>query len=151
MALIGEDVMIFCMSYIYAGKLTGVNEEYILLEEAKIVLRGLENFTDKGYSDAQPLPNKKHLYYEKGILFWLRKMKTIIKRSGSGSRSWSRSGSRVWSGWGLGLGSGSRSWSGVQVDEWIENKGRGVITWEKEIDKIILLTRHLGDMHFREF
>ena len=37
MSLIGENVMIFCMSYIYAGKLTGVNEECVLLEDAFIV------------------------------------------------------------------------------------------------------------------
>lgn len=66
MALIGEDVMIFCMSYIYAGKLTGVNEECILLEEAKIVYE-TGSFTDKGYSDAQPLPNKKIYIMKKNI------------------------------------------------------------------------------------
>lgn len=66
MALIGEDVMIFCMSYIYAGKLTGVNEECILLEEAKIVYE-TGSFQDKGYSDAQMLPGKKIYIMKRNI------------------------------------------------------------------------------------
>lgn len=66
MALIGEDVMIFCMSYIYAGKLAGVNEECVLLEDAKIVYE-TGSFQDKGYSDAQSLPNKKIYIMKKNI------------------------------------------------------------------------------------
>lgn len=55
--LLGRDVMIFCLSYIYAGTLSGVNDEYIKLDDAKIVYE-TGSFTDKGYTDAQMLPNK---------------------------------------------------------------------------------------------
>jgi hypothetical protein len=37
MALLGENVLIFCMRYNYSGKLTGVNDTDILLEDAQIV------------------------------------------------------------------------------------------------------------------
>ena len=62
------------MSYIYAGKLTGVNEECILLEEAKIVYE-TGSFTDKGYSDAQLLPNKKSILWKEYWVFGYGKWK----------------------------------------------------------------------------
>lgn len=36
-ALMGEKVHLFCMNYIYAGKLTGVNDTFVQLEDAHIV------------------------------------------------------------------------------------------------------------------
>ena len=35
--LMGEHVMLFCLNYIYAGTLVGVNDKFILLEDASIV------------------------------------------------------------------------------------------------------------------
>ena len=35
--LLGERVTLFCANYIYTGKLTGVNENCVLLSEAAIV------------------------------------------------------------------------------------------------------------------
>ena len=35
--LMGENVMLFCLNYIYSGKLVGVNEKDVLLEDASIV------------------------------------------------------------------------------------------------------------------
>ena len=36
-ALLGKEVVIFCLNYIYSGKLTGVNDLDIILENAGIV------------------------------------------------------------------------------------------------------------------
>ena len=55
-ALLGENVLIFCMNYIYTGVLTGVNTNDILLEKARIVY-DTGAFTDKTFQDAQALPN----------------------------------------------------------------------------------------------
>jgi hypothetical protein len=54
-ALLGEDVLIFALNYIYSGKLVGVNTTCIQIEGAKIVYE-TGSFTDKGYKDAQKLP-----------------------------------------------------------------------------------------------
>lgn len=53
--LMGENVMLFCLNYIYAGKLAGVNEHDVLLENAQIVYETGE-LTAKKFQDAQPLP-----------------------------------------------------------------------------------------------
>lgn len=55
-SLLGEDVTIWCCRYIYAGKLTGINEKDILLSNAKIVYETGE-FSSSGFNDAQDLPN----------------------------------------------------------------------------------------------
>lgn len=56
-ALLGERVTLFCMNYIYAGKLAGVNETCVLLEDASIVYE-TGAFTEAKWKDAQALPNK---------------------------------------------------------------------------------------------
>lgn len=53
--LLGERITLFCMNYIYTGKLSGVNEKCVLLTEASIVYE-TGSFTDKAWKDAQPLP-----------------------------------------------------------------------------------------------
>jgi hypothetical protein len=55
-ALMGERVTLFCLNYIYAGVLAGVNETCVLLEEPSIVYE-TGAFTDPGWADAQRLPN----------------------------------------------------------------------------------------------
>ena len=50
--LLGENVILFCMNYIYAGKLIGVNDTFVKLENAHIVY-ATGSFTDKKFSDAQ--------------------------------------------------------------------------------------------------
>jgi hypothetical protein len=57
--LLGERVTLFCMSYIYTGKLTGVDDTSVELEEAAIVYETGELTTPK-WTDAQPLP---HTWY----------------------------------------------------------------------------------------
>ena len=54
-ALLGESVLLFCMNYIYAGKLIGVNTSFVQLEDAKIVYE-TGPFNTPGYKDAQKLP-----------------------------------------------------------------------------------------------
>ena len=53
--LMGERVTLFCLNYIYTGKLTGVNETCVLLEDAAIVYE-TGAFTDAKWKDAQALP-----------------------------------------------------------------------------------------------
>lgn len=54
-ALLDKQVMIFCLSYIYTGKLIGVNKTCILLENPKIVYE-TGAFDNKSFTDAQSLP-----------------------------------------------------------------------------------------------
>ena len=58
-ALMGQRVTLFCLNYIYTGKLVGVNDSYVKLESASIVYE-TGAFTDKEWKDAQALP--KDLY-----------------------------------------------------------------------------------------
>ncbi len=51
-SLLGKQVTFFCMNYIYTGKLMGVNETCVLLQDPKIVYE-TGAFTDKGWKDAQ--------------------------------------------------------------------------------------------------
>lgn len=56
-SLLGEKVLLMCANYFYAGKLTGVNADCVVLEEASIVYEtGI--WSDAVYKDAQRLPGK---------------------------------------------------------------------------------------------
>lgn len=59
-SLLGEHVLIWCMNYNYSGRLVGVNEADILLEDAHVVYETGELST-KGFSDAQALPSKHYI------------------------------------------------------------------------------------------
>jgi hypothetical protein len=50
--LLGERVTVWCLNYIYAGKLEGVNDKCIKLTEASVVYE-TGPLTQKGYTDAQ--------------------------------------------------------------------------------------------------
>lgn len=52
--LLGEQVLVFCMNYIYTGKLAGVNTDKILLENPYIVYQ-TGAFDKKSFEDAQKL------------------------------------------------------------------------------------------------
>ena len=54
--LLGETVTLFCMNYFYTGKLVGVNATCVRLEDPSIVY-DTGSWGDKGWSDAQKLPN----------------------------------------------------------------------------------------------
>ena len=51
-----KDILLFGLNYIYAGKLTGVNDTFVKIEGAKLVYE-TGAFTVKGYHDAQVLPS----------------------------------------------------------------------------------------------
>jgi len=53
--LMGQRVTLFCVNYIYTGKLIGVNKDYVLLSDPAIVYE-TGAFTDKKWQDAQSLP-----------------------------------------------------------------------------------------------
>ena len=53
--LLGERVTLFCMNYIYTGKLMGVNASCALLEDAAIVYE-TGALDTKSWQDAQALP-----------------------------------------------------------------------------------------------
>lgn len=56
MALLGERVTLFCCRYIYTGKLVGVNDDCVKLEDCGIVYE-TGSFSDKQWQDYQKLPN----------------------------------------------------------------------------------------------
>ena len=53
--LLGERVTLFCLNYIYTGKLAGVNDTCVLLEDAAIVYETGE-LKSGAWKDAQSLP-----------------------------------------------------------------------------------------------
>ena len=65
-ALLGQKVTLFCLNYIYTGKLTGVNKSCVLLEDPAIVY-ATGDFKDKAYADAQSL-NVKEWYVATGAI-----------------------------------------------------------------------------------
>ena len=56
-ALMGKKVTLFCMNYFYTGKLIGVNKTCVLIEDPAIIYE-TGAFTEKAYSDCQPLQVK---------------------------------------------------------------------------------------------
>jgi hypothetical protein len=65
LALLGQTITCFCAIYIYTGKLVGVNNDCIKLENPKIVYE-TGAFTEKNWKDAQSLPNE--IYIQKGMV-----------------------------------------------------------------------------------
>ena len=59
-ALLGKQVTFFCAVYIYTGKLVGINNTCIKLENPKIVYE-TGAFTTKDWKDAQALPNEMYI------------------------------------------------------------------------------------------
>ena len=56
-ALMGKTVTLFCGVYIYTGKLMGVNDTCVKLENAGIVYE-TGPFNQKNWKDIQPLPDE---------------------------------------------------------------------------------------------
>jgi len=52
LALMGKTVTLFCVNYIYAGKLVGVNDTCVKLENAHIVFE-TGDFSTHSFKDAQ--------------------------------------------------------------------------------------------------
>jgi hypothetical protein len=59
LALIGQNVEVFCGIYIYAGKLVGVNQTCIKLANPHLVYE-TGAFSDKKYKDAQSMGREFH-------------------------------------------------------------------------------------------
>jgi hypothetical protein len=57
-SLLGEIITVFCCRYIYTGKLTGIDNDCILLENPSIVYETGE-FDNKEWGDVQKLPQDK--------------------------------------------------------------------------------------------
>jgi hypothetical protein len=55
-SLLGQRITLFCLNYIYTGDLVGVNDTYLLLENAAIVYETGE-LNSKEWKDAQKLPH----------------------------------------------------------------------------------------------
>jgi len=55
-SLMGENVTLFCVNYIYTGKLVGVDTIFVKLEHAKVVYE-TGDFSSADWSDAQSLPH----------------------------------------------------------------------------------------------
>ena len=64
-SFMGERITLFCMNYIYTGKLVGVNATRVKLEEPAIVYE-TGAFNEKGWKDAQALPHT--LYVQIGAI-----------------------------------------------------------------------------------
>lgn len=56
-SLLSQNITLFCGVYIYTGKLVGVNETCVKLENAKIVYE-TGAFTSSDWKDAQLLPHE---------------------------------------------------------------------------------------------
>lgn len=63
--LLGKNVLLFCLNYIYTGTLTGVNTDCVLLENPYIVYE-TGAFDSIKFMDAQKLPN--NLYVRIGSI-----------------------------------------------------------------------------------
>ncbi len=54
-SFMGQRITLFCMNYIYTGKLVGVNESCVKLSDAGVVYE-TGSLTDKSWKDMQSLP-----------------------------------------------------------------------------------------------
>ena len=63
MSLLGEQVILFCMNYFYAGKLVGVNDTCVLLENGGIVYE-TGAFSELKWKDFQKVADKLYVKLE---------------------------------------------------------------------------------------
>ena len=63
-SLMGEQVLLLCMNYHYAGKLVGVNEKFVLLEEAAVVYETGE-WAAKSWKDSQKIGQPLYVMIDK--------------------------------------------------------------------------------------
>ncbi len=66
LTLMGEVITIFACRYIYTGKLVGVNDTCVKLENPKIVYE-TGSFDSKDWQDVQDLPHK-YFYVSMGAI-----------------------------------------------------------------------------------
>lgn len=58
-SFLGKPIALYCVNYIYAGNLVGVNQTCVKIDDAKIVYE-TGPFNDHNWKDAQKLPGKYH-------------------------------------------------------------------------------------------
>ena len=68
-AALGETVVLLCGIYIYSGKLAGVNDDHVELDEAVLVYE-TGTWQEAGWTDAQPLPTGKWRVMRQAIESW---------------------------------------------------------------------------------
>ncbi len=68
-SLLGEQVILFCMNYNYAGKLVGVNEKFCLLDGGAIVYETGE-FSAPKWKDAQQVGQPLYVMLDKVECFF---------------------------------------------------------------------------------
>ena len=66
-ALIGERVTLLCANYFYTGKLSGVNDECVLLTDKPCIVYETGPWSDDSWQDAQELPTDKHYVMKTAI------------------------------------------------------------------------------------
>jgi len=59
-SLMGKRVTLFCLNYIYTGKLVGVNDNFVKLDDAAIVYE-TGPLNDNSWKDAQSLPQSVYI------------------------------------------------------------------------------------------
>jgi len=65
-SLLGEEVLIICSAYFYTGKLTGVNDSFVQLDNPSIVYE-TGKWDSKGYTDVQRLHVKRFFVQRQSI------------------------------------------------------------------------------------
>jgi len=73
--LLGERVLLMCAGYFYEGKLIGVNDTFVKLDDAAIVY-STGSFSSKAYDDIQKL-HQKEWYVQKGLIESFGKSKNV--------------------------------------------------------------------------
>ena len=58
-SFLGNEIVLWCINYIYTGTLVGVSDTDAKLEDTKIVYE-TGPFNEQGWKDAQSLPNGTH-------------------------------------------------------------------------------------------
>jgi len=56
-SFLGQQVLLLCANYFYAGTLTGVNDEFVLLEDPSVVYE-TGDWNSPSYKNAERLPAK---------------------------------------------------------------------------------------------
>lgn len=65
-SLLNKEVLLICSTYFYTGKLLGVNDSFVLLENPSIVYETGE-WSSKGYKDSQKLHVKQFFIQRQAI------------------------------------------------------------------------------------
>ena len=63
-SLMGEPVLLMCMNFNYAGKLIGVNEKFVLLEDGAVVFE-TGAYSDAKWKDAQKVAQPLYIMIDK--------------------------------------------------------------------------------------